>query len=106
MNSSSQFGCSGALSQVLIVAQYAFIEKDYEEDDNDEEKPKTRPDRKERTQSPQEEVKSELPVPVQQLLELIFNRKYFAEVMEDMNYDANKMPLGKLSKRTLQSGAS
>ena len=42
--------------------------------------------------------------PVQALLKLIFNQNFIAASMADMNYDANKMPLGKLSRRTLEHG--
>jgi poly [ADP-ribose] polymerase len=35
---------------------------------------------------------------------LIFNQQFFASTMMEMSYDANKLPLGKLSKRTLASG--
>jgi poly [ADP-ribose] polymerase len=37
-------------------------------------------------------------------MELIFNKQYFKEVMADLEYDADKLPLGKLSKRTLEQG--
>ncbi len=45
-----------------------------------------------------------LPLPVQNLMELIFNKQYFAATMSDLNYDANKLPLGKLSKSTISRG--
>jgi poly [ADP-ribose] polymerase len=35
---------------------------------------------------------------------LIFNQQFFASTMMEMSYDANKLPLGKLSKRMLASG--
>jgi poly [ADP-ribose] polymerase 2/3/4 len=37
-------------------------------------------------------------------MELIFNETYFDAVMADMNYDQEKMPLGKLSKSTILRG--
>jgi poly [ADP-ribose] polymerase len=37
-------------------------------------------------------------------MELIFNQQYFAQTMTDLNYDANKLPLGKLSKATINRG--
>jgi hypothetical protein len=54
--------------------------------------------------SASEAVSSQLALPVQHLMELIFSQKYFKEVMVDMNYDPEKLPLGKLSKRTLEQG--
>lgn len=37
-------------------------------------------------------------------MELIFNQQYFAASLDEMSYDAKKLPLGKLSKRTLMMG--
>ena len=37
-------------------------------------------------------------------MELIWNQKYIEETMADMNYDAEKLPLGKLSKGTITRG--
>jgi len=48
--------------------------------------------------------KSTLHPATQQLMELIFNQQYFAAAMSDLNYDANKLPLGKLSKATISRG--
>jgi len=49
-------------------------------------------------------AESKLPGPVQRLMGLIFNQQYFSQTMADFDYDANKMPLGKLSKKTLKKG--
>ena len=54
--------------------------------------------------SPVKRVDSALPKSVQRLMELIFNQQYFADTMRELDYDANKLPLGKLSKRTLEKG--
>jgi poly [ADP-ribose] polymerase 2/3/4 len=48
--------------------------------------------------------KSELEPEVQSLMQLIFNQQYMNAAMSDLNYDANKMPLGKLSKATINRG--
>ena len=37
-------------------------------------------------------------------MELIFNAQYFAATMASLNYDSNKLPLGKLSKATISRG--
>lgn len=37
-------------------------------------------------------------------MQLIFNATYFKEVMADMNYDAEKLPLGKLSRGAIEKG--
>lgn len=49
-------------------------------------------------------VESTLPKPVQRLVSLIFNKDYFNETLAEMEYDVNKLPLGKLSKKTLKDG--
>jgi poly [ADP-ribose] polymerase len=41
---------------------------------------------------------------VASLMKLIFNQSYFDATMSDLNYDANKLPLGKLSKGTIARG--
>jgi poly [ADP-ribose] polymerase len=51
-----------------------------------------------------EEVESKLPGPVQRLMQLIFNQQYFSDTLASLEYDTEKMPLGKLSKRTLLKG--
>lgn len=51
-----------------------------------------------------EEVESTLPQAVQKLLTFIFNQQHFLSTMASMSYDAQKLPLGKLSKRTLTTG--
>jgi len=41
---------------------------------------------------------------IQGVLGLMFNQDYFAATMTDLNYDVNKLPLGKLSKNTIIRG--
>ena len=49
-------------------------------------------------------IESKLPEPVQGLMEMIFNRQYFANTMAKMSYDTDKLPLGDLSQRTIERG--
>lgn len=51
-----------------------------------------------------EEVESKLPGPAQRLMQLIFNQQYFTDTLASLEYDTEKMPLGKLSKKTLLKG--
>ena len=51
-----------------------------------------------------EEIESKLPRQTQRLMELIFNQNHFNAVLESIGYNANKLPLGKLSKATLKQG--
>lgn len=88
--------------------KYTFIERSYEPDTSDDEEPQKLQGAGSRRGSKQsaasEEVESQLELPVQHLMQLIFSQQYFKEVMADMNYDSEKLPLGKLSKRTLEQG--
>lgn len=85
-----------------ITGKYAFIERSYEPDSEDDEAKEA----KEATikDEPQEEPESKLSKPVQELMQLIFNQQYFAATMAELNYDPEKLPLGKLSKSTITRG--
>jgi poly [ADP-ribose] polymerase len=90
------------------AGKYVFIERSYEPDTSSEDEdalPGAGPRRgSKQSVASSEGVKSELELPVQHLLSLIFNQQHFKEVMADMAYDLDKLPLGKLSKRTLEQG--
>ena len=76
--------------------KYTFLEKNYEDDDDEAaEQAENQEDN---------QPASKLPKPIQRLMELIFNQSHFNAVLEQMGYNANKLPLGKLSKSTLQEG--
>lgn len=85
---------------------YTYIERNYE--DSDDESDKLNSPIKRSTSNDEdgndETVQSKLPNAVQDLMKLIFNQDYFQSTFASLNYDAQKMPLGKLSKRTLLSG--
>ena len=88
---------------------YTFVERKYEDDsDDDFEDPSIASNsgssRNLGTADPVKRAESALAKPVQRLMELIFNQQYFADTMRELDYDANKLPLGKLSKRTLERG--
>lgn len=87
--------------------KYAYIERSYEsdsEDDGDDDDAKAV--KKEEDEEDEDFVEPEctLEPQVKELMELIFNQKFFAATMSDLNYDANKLPLGKLSKSTITRG--
>lgn len=89
-----------------LNSRYAFIERSYEEAD---EKPKQKEESetlngKNDDADDHETPKSSLPQPVQDLVKFIFNPNTFSRALSDMAYDANKLPLGNLSKRTLTTG--
>ncbi|GMG22769.1 unnamed protein product [Aspergillus oryzae] len=82
--------------------KYTFIERNYEEDSDEEDGDDKGTAKKNDEEKP--EVKSELPEQVQDLMSFIFNQSHFMNTMASMDYDAKKLPLGKLSKRTLRQG--
>ena len=94
--------------------KYTFIERNYEEDSGEEDdggpgatNGNSAKDSSTNTKEDgerQKQLESKLPERVQRLMELIFNQTYFNASMQEMDYDANKLPLGKLSKRTLMTG--
>ena len=83
--------------------KYTFIERNYEEDSDDEDDPAGR-NKKKKKEEKRPPVQSTLTAPVQDLISFIFNKNNFMSVMASMSYDALKLPLGKLSKRTLRNG--
>jgi len=83
--------------------KYTFLEKNYESDDEGDAgaiKREHGDDDDEKT----EKAKSELPIQTQRLMELIFNQNHFNSVLEQIGYNADKLPLGKLGKSTLKKG--
>jgi len=96
-------------TQPIKSGKYDFIERNYESMSDDDDLPGAGKRRASKesiaTQSDgSPPVESKLPAAVQRLLELIFNATYFDNTFADFDYDANKMPLGKLSKATLLRG--
>ncbi|KAI0197612.1 poly polymerase catalytic domain-containing protein [Astrocystis sublimbata] len=83
--------------------KYAFIERSYEPD-SDEEDGGGDGDEADADVKKEEEPESKLSKPIQDLMRLIFNQEYFTNAMSDLNYDAAKLPLGKLSKATITRG--
>ena len=93
----------------LKTPKYTFIERKYEDDSSDDDHfSRVSSPRKATTQghltAATKRAESTLPEAVQRLMQLIFNRQLFDDTMREMDYDADKLPLGKLSKNTLQRG--
>ncbi|KOS17113.1 Poly polymerase 2 [Escovopsis weberi] len=81
--------------------KYAFVERSYNPDDDaqdDDEEPDKEEDKNHETSA------STLAPAVQSLLELIFDPDLFKATMSAFNYNANKLPLGKLSKGNILRG--
>ncbi|KAF1364362.1 PARP-domain-containing protein [Lizonia empirigonia] len=88
--------------------KYAYVEKNYnpdsDEDDSEDEDIAMGASDDAKNDGDRTPAQSTLTEPVQNLMELIFNQKYFQDTMKELNYDVNKMPLGKLSKGTITRG--
>lgn len=84
--------------------KYTFVERSYEDDSDDEDE--AADGEAEVKEEEEEYVPPEctLSQPVQELMQLIFNHQYLQATMASLNYDANKLPLGKLSKSTITRG--
>lgn len=82
------------------AGKYTFVERSYAPDSDDEDDAKDEVKKEEEFETP----KSKLPLPVQKLMEFIFNPTFVDATMADLNYDAKKLPLGKLSKNTITRG--
>ncbi|OIW28197.1 PARP-domain-containing protein [Coniochaeta ligniaria NRRL 30616] len=86
-------------------AKYTYLERSYGES-SDEEEPEAGNTTKDDKGSGQSSAlpPSKLEAATQDLMKLIFNQDFFNEAMKEMNYDVNKLPLGKLSKTTISRG--
>ncbi|EAW12631.1 putative poly(ADP)-ribose polymerase PARP [Aspergillus clavatus NRRL 1] len=84
--------------------KYTFIERNYEESDDEEDADDAEKMDVDGAAEDKKPVESKLPQAVQKLLTFIFNQQHFLSTMASMSYDAKKLPLGKLSKRTLTTG--
>lgn len=80
--------------------KYTFIEKNYEDDSDEDESVK----KEDHDNEEDKKIESKLPKPTQRLVELIFNQNHFNSVLEEVGYDREKLPLGKLSKATIKKG--
>ncbi|KAF1943928.1 PARP-domain-containing protein [Clathrospora elynae] len=85
------------------AGKYAYVERSYnpDSDDDDEDDGEAGADGEADDVKPAE---CTLDRPTQDLMSLIFNQQYFDATMTALNYDANKLPLGKLSKGTIARG--
>lgn len=90
------------------AGKYTLVERNYEESDDEADEPTINGNKGSSTdvgiKEEPEVVESKLPEPVQRLMKMIFSQDYFNSTMAAYDYDAKKMPLGKLSKKTLLKG--
>ncbi|KAJ3056683.1 Poly [ADP-ribose] polymerase 2 [Rhizophlyctis rosea] len=86
-----------------VPGKYFLIERDFGGDDEEEEE-KEEPAADGKGKEPVKIPDSKLAKPVQELVKLIFNLDMMTKQMVEIGYDANKMPLGKLSKANMKKG--
>ncbi|KAI0694469.1 poly polymerase catalytic domain-containing protein [Cerioporus squamosus] len=89
------------VGMVQKKGKYVWIERSYDDEDD------AADDVKAGSSSKKEDEKipdSTLPSEIQTLCRLIFNTSMLDAHLSSMNYDTNKLPLGKLSKSTILSG--
>ncbi|CAE6457586.1 unnamed protein product [Rhizoctonia solani] len=82
--------------------KYMWLERAYgdEEEDNDSGKGKGKEENAPRAKTPEPTLGAELI----DLASLIFSASLMQAALSEMNYDANKLPLGKLAKSTILNG--
>ncbi|CAJ2507129.1 Uu.00g083150.m01.CDS01 [Anthostomella pinea] len=78
--------------------KYTYVERAYEDEDDAEN------DESDDGSDSCSTAKSGLDIATQRLMELIFNENHFNSVLEEIGYNSDKLPLGKLGKASLQSG--
>ncbi|KAB5511580.1 poly polymerase catalytic domain-containing protein [Coniochaeta sp. 2T2.1] len=83
--------------------KYTYLERSYDDSD-DEDNPHDGGPATTQTIETKPPPPSTLEPATQDLMKLIFNQDFFNEAMKEMNYDVNKLPLGKLSKTTINRG--
>ncbi|TPX43361.1 hypothetical protein SeLEV6574_g05106 [Synchytrium endobioticum] len=88
---------------VKYSGKYHLIERDLGNDD-DADNPAAASSSPSKTKEPVKTPDSKLDPPLQRLINLIYDTDMYAKQMSEIGYDANKMPLGKLTKSMIQQG--
>lgn len=88
--------------------KYAYLERSYDDTNDEDEREDGAGDDgaagHDEGKGSTAATESTLDPATQDLMRLIFNQDLFNEAMREMNYDANKLPLGKLSNTTINRG--
>ncbi|KAI0757807.1 poly polymerase catalytic domain-containing protein [Daedaleopsis nitida] len=80
--------------------KYVWLERSYDDEDDEKDDAKASSSQKEEEKIPDSTLAPE----IQLLCRLIFNASMIDAHLSSMNYDANKLPLGKLAKSTILNG--
>ncbi|KAG5715912.1 Poly [ADP-ribose] polymerase 2-A [Termitomyces sp. T112] len=86
------------VGMIAKKGKYTWIERDYSDEDDSKDDKKA--DNKEPVVIPDSKLEPE----IQNLCKLIFSTSLIDAHLSSMNYDAKKLPLGKLAKSTILSG--
>ncbi|THH00346.1 hypothetical protein EW026_g2179 [Hermanssonia centrifuga] len=90
---------------VAKKGKYQWIERAFEDDDDKEDKSGSSSKGKDKIKEEPEKIPdSKLPLEIQALCKLMFSTKLIDAHLSSMNYDAHKLPLGKLAKSTILNG--
>ncbi|KDQ10244.1 hypothetical protein BOTBODRAFT_136978 [Botryobasidium botryosum FD-172 SS1] len=95
-------------SMVAKPGKYTWLERDFENADEEEDgkgEGSSKDKGKGKAKPESERIPDSVLAPeVQSLCRLIFNVSFIDAALSSMNYDANKLPLGKMSKSTILKG--
>eukprot|EP00727_Mastigamoeba_balamuthi_P014275 m51a1_g9470 hypothetical protein (661) ;mRNA; f:574726-577270 len=89
---------------VKHAGKYDLIAIDYGVGDDEEEEDKKKQQLKKEAAAKAANKKSELDERLQDLIRLIFDMKMMERVMQEMEFDVKKSPLGKLTKEQIRKG--
>lgn len=86
--------------------KYTWLEREYEDEGGPSKSPKKEKDKATAPEDQEEEIipDSKQPPEIQFLVNFIFNTDFMKAHLISMNYDANKLPLGKLGQSTITAG--
>ncbi|KAJ7293875.1 poly polymerase catalytic domain-containing protein [Mycena rebaudengoi] len=94
------------VGMVAKKGKYTWIERDYGDDDEEDVDMKDAGSSGEKKEKAAPIPPSTLEPEIKELCQLIFSTSIIDAHLSSMNYDANKLPLGKLSKSTILRGFS
>ncbi|KAF7306447.1 Poly [ADP-ribose] polymerase [Mycena indigotica] len=92
------------VGMVPKAGKYTWLERDYGDEDEAEAEDKAENSSKKKGKAKSEIPPSKLDPEIQELCNLIFSTSIIDATLSSMNYDANKLPLGKLAKSTVLNG--
>jgi len=87
-----------------VSGKYDLLQMDYAPSVEDNKETKVKKEEGVKEEEQEKEVESKLDEKIQDLIKLIFDVKKMTETVVEMQYDANKAPLGKLTKDQIRLG--